>query len=467
MYYFILAIMAGIMLWAAVRQGPAAALRWALAAGLMLPTWMSRDMGAVKIDLRMAVSLVAIGIVMLHPRTRLGGRLVLADLLVVLMAAVQVTSECLSADVKLTEMIGIVVQWLVPYCLGRLALLGDDSPRQIVPLAAIACAVLALWSAMESLTHVNPVGLIANHAGSIQGQSDLRWGLRRAEGPMVHPIYFGIGLVMVLPWAMAAAAEVKRGDGPRWWRAAPWLVAAGIFFTMSRGPQLAAVLTLLVMAWFRKPRLRPVLLATAACGLAGVVTFHGFLLDLLQSWSQESWRQVIVVNGELVEYNGTMHRLLQLRVYADAVSHAGWFGYGSAPLLAGTTTVPYVEDHLRTMFSSIDNHYLQFVLQTGHLGLGLFVALSACGLAYLARVALRREDPQAVLAAALFGAIVAVLGSLVTVYFATDISFLFVASLGMAAARRAAELSAGSHQRAAAVAISPFGLRRLAPGHPL
>ncbi len=173
----------------------------------------------------------------------------------------------------------------------------------------------------------------------------------------------------------------------------------------------------------------------------------------------------IVIDGHSYDYTGTNHRLLLLRVYADAIAHAGWFGFGTPKVSGDTTHVPFVEDQLRSLFASIDNHYVQFVLQAGYLGVGLFVVLGAVSAGYLLPPALAIDHRRGLLAAGLFGAIVATMFSLMTVWLSRDFSFFWLLLVGVAGAWRSEILT----ERAMSLARRPTNVlqRRLVPGHAL
>jgi hypothetical protein len=280
---------------------------------------------------------------------------------------------------------------------------------------------------------MNPVGILLGHMSSLQSMNDLRWGLRRAEGPLTHPIFFGLHLVLLFPFALAAARRARDLGGPAWHRKLPWIIAAGAFCTMSRGPQLGILITLAAAATVLTPRWRSFIVAPVV--LAVVVGFSAgdLILDVLHRWSGEK-PMLIEVDGETVTYTGTLHRLLQVRVYAEAVEHAGWLGYGSLPLRAGQNAVPHVEEHLRQMFSSIDNHYLQFVLQCGYLGLALFLSLCLTTIDYAWQAAARSEGATRVLAAGMGGALIALTLLMASVWLASDYRFLLLAVMGASGA---------------------------------
>lgn len=430
MFFVLLTIGIFVLAVTAVRRGPRAAAATAFALAVTLPCWIYLEVGAVRIDVRTALALAGIVCVGVHPCKALRPRLLLADALVVALVGTIIASEALSGIVTLTVVAEIVLQWLVPYALGRLVFSEPVDADHLIAVLVPVCLVLAGWAVVESVTRMNPVGVLLGHVGSLQSMNDLRWGLRRAEGPLTHPIFFGLHLVLLFPFALAAARQARDG-GPAWHRKLPWIVAAGAFCTMSRGPQLGILITLAVATAVLVPRWRSLIMAPLVLAVVVGFTAGDLVLDLLHRWSGEK-PMLIELDGETVAYTGTLHRLLQLRVYAEAVEHAGWLGYGSLPLRAAANTVPYVAEHLRQMFSSIDNHYLQFVLQCGYLGLGLFLLLCATTIGYAWQAAAQSEGATRVLAAGLGGALVALTLLMVSVWLASDYRFLLLAVMGSA-----------------------------------
>jgi hypothetical protein len=323
--------------------------------------------------------------------------------------------------------------------------------------------VLSVWAAAESILRFNPLGSLVGHAGSLQGMGDLRWGLRRAEGPVTHPIFFGLQLVLMLPFALAAARRAKLGDGPDWWRYVPWITAAGVVFTMSRGPQLGVAIVLLTAIGLLQPHRRAIILVPTVAGLLLLASGGSWVVDFLHRWSGEQTHMTVLIRGEPYAYSGTTHRLLQLRVYEEAVAHAGWFGFGSIGLRAGETKIPYVEDHLRQMFNSIDNHYLQFVLQCGFVGLSLFVLLCLTGVGYAARATFGDANPMPWLSAGAAGALLALVLLSASVWLASDFRMVLLLVVGLAggmqASRTAESPAADSEPTFARAPLS------LSPGH--
>jgi O-antigen ligase len=190
-------------------------------------------------------------------------------------------------------------------------------------------------------------------------------------------------------------------------------------------------MTLVATAAVLVPRWRTMIVAPVVLLLAVGLAAGDQVVDFLQRWSGET-PSTILIDGEPVRYTGTTHRLLQVRVYAEAVAHAGWLGYGSTALDAQQTTIPYVDEELRQMFSSIDNHFLQFTLQCGFLGIGLFVVLCGASIAYAWQAVKGCDGVSKMLSAAVGGALLSVTLLVSSVWLATDFRFLLLSIMGLA-----------------------------------
>lgn len=456
----------------ALARGPRYAAVSTLVATLLIPIWLIVEVGAVILDLRMAFALAGIGYV-LWKQKKVSYFPLATDFIVVTIIGVQIASELLSSEPTMTMFVDTAMQWLVPYVLGRVAWRSFQDGKQILPAVVTTCAILSAWSVLESITRINIVNALLGHAGSLQGQTDLRWGMKRAEGPLSHPIFFGLQMVLLFPITLEAYRQAKLGIAPNWWKWMPWVTAAGAFSSMSRGPQMGIGIVLITTVVIMLPKWRVAILAPVVIGIGAIVAMPNFFLETLSSWAGEKSTMTIQIDGQYVEYSGTMHRILQMQVYSKALQHADWFGYGSVGLRSGSTTIPHVEDHLRQMFSSIDNHYLQFALQNGWVGIGAFLALCFFSIHQAASAAHDPRNPMPYLSAATAGAIVALTLILSTVWLPSDVRFVLLAVIGMAAGMRMSR-SVPTYADAAAVPLTkPVEIvtptappRRLVPGFP-
>ena len=414
-----------------LRAGPgrAVAAGWVPAA-FLLPVWMIAGIGSANLDLRTAAALgVLAAFVVAPPASQL--RFTPPDALILMLLLVVAISQNAAGSLRPLTMPEIARKWLLPYLMGRLLL---DSTSDIpAMLSGIARAIVGLtgYAMVECFTKINFINVALGKSYDLLEQGEgYRWGLKRAHVMFDHPIFFGMGLVLLLPWALEASRLAKLGKGPKWWRRLPLMMTAALFATVSRGPQIAAMATAGIYYFFRIPKLRAPLLIVAIGGGVGAVVFQEQIIDLLAVIAGEKGGDeepiIIKIEGEEVEYTGTNHRVLLFRVYDEPIKRVGWFGYGTE--LAGVE----LEESIAQRFGSIDCHYLLFLLQHGYLGIGSFIILTLVILLDLGRIAIRHTLPEAGLAAGLFGALLAVAVLLMSVWFSPDFAGIWLFSAGLA-----------------------------------
>ncbi len=398
---------------------------------LLLPVWLAAGMGALLLDLRTAA---AAGVLLGGVSAWLGkwpSRWLFSDVLVVVLTATQVVSEYKVGIFGTLTVPELIRSWALPYFLGRF-FLGSASELQgaLRPFckAMVGLSAFAMFESVTKLHLVNKA--LGKVYGVLEQGEGYRMGLKRAQGMTDHPIFFGMMLVLFLPWAMTAAGLAKSGrDTPRWWKAVPWLMGGALFGTVSRGPQISALATVYVATFFARPKWRVAMALLAIVGGTAVYTGRELVMDQLQKAIAEEDEEPIYVNidGEEELYTGTRHRVLLFKVYAEALANAGLFGYGLQ--MTGID----LEESLAQRFGSIDSTYVMFYLQRGYSGVVPFVLLELCTLVQLGGVAWKGRGPVAGLAGAMFGAMAAVDVGLFTSWFAPDFGTVWLFLAGFAA----------------------------------
>lgn len=213
----------------------------------------------------------------------------------------------------------------------------------------------------------------------------------------------------------------------------PWLIAGAVVCTMSRGPQIALIMTFIGYGYFQWRHLRPAIIAVACTAACLAAVGHEQLIAGLHAWSRESHEKVahVSIGGVDYEYTGTTHRSLQYLVYNEALLRAGLFGYGGQVLSTKPIKVPYVEPHLMCgPFDSIDNHYIYFTLSSGHGGIGCFIALGVLSLWRAGRLIRQGESEIVPLASGLLSAQLAIMILLGSVWFSDDFGFQWLFNAG-------------------------------------
>ncbi len=427
MFFALAFIVLLVLVAGAITGGAAHATRLAWVAAMLAPEWLSRNVGSLTIDMRLVTLLMLIPIALLGDR--LPKRLTLVDFLVAALSLVGILSLNKSGLLVPSEVMAILATWIVPYLMGRVVISSISDMEKLIPYACGVCLFLATWSAVESVTHVNPINVIAARGGSRISEQNLRMGLRRAEGPLGHPIYFGMSLAMLFPWTIEAARRSINGQLPRFLVALPFVCAVGVFCTVSRGPLLVLVATLGCAVYFWRPELRLPLTVAAVVCLGLIMIAWPIVVDELQAFSGESPDHTVTINGVEYEYSGTKHRTLLYSVYEDAMIDAGMLGHGKWG--AHIQHQKYIEPHLRRTFRSIDNHYVLLILNWGVAGLVAFLALGLTGVASGLHLALVGDADSRVLLGSLVASIALVMLMLLTVWFSSGFGFAWLCGLGM------------------------------------
>jgi hypothetical protein len=199
-------------------------------------------------------------------------------------------------------------------------------------------------------------------AGTVQEFGDLP-GTFRVWGTVGNPITYCCLLMLGLPWV----AEI-RGSGQRW--ASIFLLCVSAVLTLSRTvilfglPYLIYCALVLSRAGLRRNAVR--LLITVLLSLAVIFTFYD---PIRQLWDLRLAAES-VSDAEGVSSRGAILELALGAFFSDPNPIVWLFGYGQG---FGAEIARKVLPFLDT----VDNEYLALLLQSGLLGLGLWLAFWA------------------------------------------------------------------------------------------
>jgi len=428
-------LMAGILATASTQGGRPAFWGGWFVALLLLPSWLAFPCGSLLLDLRTVAAVT--GLIALTIGRKVDDaeepaftfRLLPADVVIVALVLVQCYSQ-LRID-RFGPLTGpeIARKWLLPYLVGRIFLRSARDLDRVAPLAARLFLGLSVYAIVEALIKFNPINrLLGKTYGLLEQGEGYRWGLKRAQGPVDHPIFFGMMLVLLFPWAVEASLRAWRGRGPRWWLLLTPALLAAILVTVSRGAQIAVALTIAVTVFFQLPRWRVHFVVLALVIGLGAVAGKELISEGLSRWAGESKEEtrLLEINGEEVEYTGTNHRILLFKVYEHALRNVDTFGYGYE--LRGIE----LEESIAQRFGSIDDHYILFLLQHGYAALGAFLILAILATLDLGILAWDVRNPTASFAAVSCGSMAAVTVSLLSVWFAPDFGMVWLFAAGLA-----------------------------------
>ena len=430
-YLFSAMIIAYIMRRALSHDGGSGMRRGWMIVVLIAPTWMVYQLRSVRIDFRVLASIVGIAaIFMFRPKKPIVFKPMLSDLIIFLMFISICISQTIWGGMAPLTPFDIGAQWLASYCLGRVFLQHTDDIDDMIPVIAWMFAIVCCLDVFEAILHKNIVNTILGKTfGLLETGEGYRWGMKRSQGNVGHPIFNGFQLVMLFPWAAEASRRAKALNMGIFYRNVTWFAGTAAFFCISRGPQLALLITIGVSFFFRHPKLRLPMLFMAVTGVTLLVcgkeaVMHG--LGKMAGESEEDVR-IIYIEGEATEYTGTKHRVLLLQVYKDAIANAGYFGWG------GAMKAVVLEESVAQRFGSIDSHYLMFYLQYGYVGVSLFITLMIVALYYSIQAAWNAKSSWCTLTGGLAGAFLAVALLMTSVWFAPDYGAVWLFNAGLVA----------------------------------
>ena len=452
-----------LILATAARRGPREALwvGWSLA--LLVPVFAEIEIRSIPLRFVTIAGIVSLSCFLTTSPAKVIGKWLAVDTLMLLLIASQWMTFGWIEELKPTMLAVTLTDWYLPYLVGRCAIASSRDLDGMTKWMVIPIIIITALTVFESLTHMNPAGSYVGHSAS--GMQ--RFGLTRARGPLAHPIYLGMLMALLMPWALWAFRMARhRRTAPRWFAALPVVCCAGVLSSLSRGPALVMIGTWGSLAFFHHHRHRATIaLVTGVLGIA-MVFGADTVLDTLRTVEREGREKptkTIIIDGERIEYDGTVHRLLLFKVYSAPIIKGGLLGHGP---IGHDSALELVDVRVSSVMESIDNHYIIYTLMYGFLGLGITIAIACCGIYYMAQAARDPTSPTQWFAASLCGSIGMVTLMMFTVWLAPDYRCMWLFSIGCAAAYRAHDIGRAPVVTVPVMQAPPRSTRRLVPGHP-
>ncbi|WP_259404839.1 O-antigen ligase [Microbispora sp. H10830] len=199
------------------------------------------------------------------------------------------------------------------------------------------------------------------------GAVDMRDSMRRVAATTGHPIEFGVLCSMLLPLAVHYGFRGGRG-ALRWWLCAA-LIGMGLLFSVSRSAVLGVgvVGIILILGWPVRRKVQA-LIVTAVFLVVAKLTFPGLLNTLYGLFANAG-------TDSSVQY-----RTHDYDVAATEVARHLWLGRG-----IGTWYAP--------KYQVFDNQYILTAVESGAVGVAVFVALFFCGIYSAVRARRLSVDP--------------------------------------------------------------------------
>ena len=428
---------------------PGAGLVGTLLLCLCWPTWVVlgydnpvsfADSLGIKVDLRVALSFVALPLVLLlHRKQIFPLRWHPLDVAMLALCVLHIVSDTLNQGFSLGILGRIYGEWCIPYLVGRVAISSITDIDRLVGISVVVCCILGCLAAVECLLGINLAELAFGDRPEDGANRNMeRWGYKRSFGPNMHPIYFGVLQLLLLPWAFYASDRSLRLMNNNWYFAAPVAAVAGILGTLSRGPMLGIGLFVYLFTWVKNPKWMLPLVAVGMAGVVFLVTQSDELLNYLQQWSGEDdgrRKPTVQVDDETIKFTGTKSRLLIYRVYGPALSNAGFSGYGTERVTGfpiSVPTGPYDAETLEQV-RAIDNVYLLLALRFGYVAPLVFLALQILAAWAFIRLSYSQKHGK-VFFAAMSAAVMTSIPLLMTVWMPHDYGFVLIMYFGIAAA---------------------------------
>ncbi len=396
---------------------------------LLLPSWFNPPFGVTRIDPRSTCALAFIICFLLQPYRRQERQFFFSDLAICLLMASLMVSQFLNAEFAPMPLIEQVRAFGFPYIVGRLFLRSVRDIETALPSICIAISILSLLTIFEGVFAINPIDKLLGKTWIIDEwtETQMRWGLKRANGPQSHPIYLGLTIGLMMPWLIEAARSSWRGEGKYWWRFVPFLAVVAVVCTGSRASQITVFLVFAFDFFHIHERWRGLLIILALS--AGGIFFvnREEIISFLSEYAGEksSTDSFVIINGQVYDYTGTKHRDLLTIVYEEQYEQSGYFGYGM-----DKQRMPK-DPNMDTRFESIDNHFLLFHLQYGLMGVIFFIMVASSFILNLLPVIWSGQGATGRLAAGILGAITGSLISMRGVWFSSDYGLIWLFSGGV------------------------------------
>ena len=444
MWWITVVIFVGFYVWGALRWGAGKSLAivvpltWIIPAWLMLPIADGAPDSIVGsgLDVKVTVGAACLILYCFMPGRTFPIKLVPSDCAVLSLLIVHIAIDILHDGFDWMVLGRAYAEWYLPYITGRLAFQTLEDVdwiwRNLVGLG-IALGLLAI---IESLTGTNPFELLVGQR-PLEGflHKTYRWGVTRAYGPTMHPIYLGVILLLTLGWATYGSLLALHRRSSAFLVLATLPILFGIAATGSRGPILGSLIAAVAFTYFLVPRTRmPIGLALVGLFILAA-TFHEPIIQKLEQWSGErQWE--IQIEGETRLNSSVRSRFNVLEVNRIALRRSGLIGFGTEAVSGFPINVPLgpIEAEAIKSVWAIDNTYILMMLRFGYLGAGLLLLSAALSVWQFYWIAQKYPESRVQwLSCSVGGGLLAALLVQCTVWMPHEIGFPLVWTWGLSA----------------------------------
>lgn len=438
-WYIILGALLAIFLLLAVKRRPQFAIGVVLPLAFLFPVWVMLPVLAPRegtivgsgVDLRVGVSAAALILYCCFwKKATYPISLVPCDFAMIGLVVVHVASDMFNQGPSWEIPGHIFGEWWLPYVSGRLAFqFRRDISDYWKVLAAVSIG-LALLAISEAFANASlPEMLFGARPTEGVERIHMRWGIRRAYGPCLNPIYNGVLQLILLGWTVDVFLRVLRNRASVAWVAAPALSIFGIICTGSRGPLVGLVIAVIGMVFGLRPKLRLPIIACAGLSLLLMIANRNYVMQTLESWAGEnraSKSSTIVINENKEQFTSARSRFLLVELYSIAMKRSGLLGFGTEAVTGFPVRVPLGPQEVETMkrIRFVDNTYVLMTLRFGYCGVFFFtVALFAAAFQFVYVSTRMPSETPGILAGCLAGSLFGVIPVLFTVWMPPDYGF--------------------------------------------
>ncbi|QDV63184.1 O-antigen ligase family protein [Crateriforma conspicua] len=369
-------IVAAIAAWKTGRQ-------WALGVGVAVSmsaaSWFEIDIAGFPVDVLSTVSIVLLVVASAMYWRRLLWPITVMDVLVTALAVWHGVVDLQYGDPVATTAARAYAEWWLAYAAGRYAFMHRSSLSVLAPWFAGVAVVLSVAAMIECWTGINLWEAIFHVADDrVNRPQGLRFDLfHRAIATTRHPIFLGVILMLLSPWAWVTwdSALTRRRA---WWGVIAFvLILLGIAATVSRGPVLGMAVAAVFFACVQWRIARIILVPVIVIAIALLVwRFDDVVTKLDESVGVES-ATIVEVDEDAEIYTGTRNRIFVMKIYGPIVLKGGLLGFGTDNTDQFPPNVPGLpaDKRSRLRLRIVDNSFVLVGLRFGIVGLTIFTSL--------------------------------------------------------------------------------------------
>lgn len=235
--------------------------------------------------------------------------------------------------------------------------------------ALLTCCLLGL---VEVYFHWSVIGLfprIVHHF--IAGEGGIALDTGRVHSTFPHAILFGNALALGIPWALYLLPAAGNLGQRVWLWFAIALMSWNLYKTMSRGPWLALLLSLVLLFALARAGIRKPLAAVAILALSVLVVRRGVWDSIKNTYSE-------TLDADNPRGSSYHYRYDLMHAARVKLAHAGGpaiWGFGPGTFF--DLDIEGVDSATRNIkkFESCDSAFVDVMLGTGYVGLLLVIAL--------------------------------------------------------------------------------------------